>query len=94
MSVDACALSADWEAERSKKGDPPGVFITADSKTNAPFFCRLRLKGKTVEKRPMFFVVVTKLHGVRRARAPTQQRARSAQEHAEQDKERVSESCV
>jgi hypothetical protein len=95
MSVDACALSADWEAERSKKGDPPGVFITADPKTNAPFFCRLRLKATTIEKRPTFFAV-SRNFTVKgeHEHPPTQQRARSAQEHAEHDKERVSESCV
>jgi len=71
-------LSADWEAERSKKGDPPGVFTTADSKTNAPFFCRLRLKAPTVEKRPTFFAVC---HETSRCKASTsthQQRARAA----------------
>ena len=46
MSVDACALSADWEAERSKKGDPPGVFITADPKTNKrPVFLSIQAEG-------------------------------------------------
>jgi hypothetical protein len=44
--VDACALSADWEAERSKKGDPPGVFITADPKTNKrPVFLSIQAEG-------------------------------------------------